>query len=585
MIPDSYVEQLKYATDIEAVISSYVQLKRRGRNLTGLCPFHSEKSPSFTVYPDSQSYFCFGCGSGGDIITFVRNIENLEYIEALKLLSDRAGMTMPENDVDDSVTKMKARVLEINRETARFYHKCLCSENGKNAMSYLTNRGLTGKTIRSFGLGFSPEGWDNLRNHLRKKSFNDEEMLAAAVVTKGRNGGVYDTFRGRAMFPIIDLRGNVIGFGGRAMGDGGPKYINSADTPVFKKSRNLFALNFAKATKSDTLILAEGYMDVIAIHQAGFDNAVATLGTALTDEQARLISSYTRKIAIAYDSDGAGQAATKRAINLLGKIDVSVTVLDLGESKDPDEFIKKNGPQRFEKLIVGGKGAIAFEIDKLKASFSIGDAEGKSAFLSEFCKFMAGIDSELERDVYISTIARELEVGKQALELTIKSERKRRKNAKNKQKTHNLKVYAQDNAGIPQRNLSEANLEGFVAEEKLITLLLKNPDSYESIVKRISVDDIMAEDHKAIFTAITGRLAENLSAEPIYLSSQLNPTQMSRLSRLMATAQDIPFYPGQAEEYCTAIIAQKNNRTRDEVDKMTPEEYSKYITSLLAKKK
>ena len=414
-------------------------------------------------------------------------------------------------------------MLEINRETARYFHRCLTGEQGKAGLDYLTGRGLTIKTIKTFGLGYAPDTWDSLRNYLQGKGFSQDEMLAAAVVAQGRNGGSYDSFRGRVIFPIIDLRGNVIAFGGRAMADNGPKYLNSADTPVFKKSRNLFALNFAKTTKADTLILAEGYMDVIAIHQAGFDNAVATLGTALTAEQSRLISQYTKRVAIAYDSDAAGQAATKRAINLLGEIDIAVSVLEIQGAKDPDEYIKKFGAARFGNLISGGKGAINFEIDKLKSSYDIDSAEGKTAFLNEFCKFMAGIGSDLQRDVYVSQVARELEVGKEALQLTIASMRKKRQNTQAKKAAHNLKVYAQDNSGIRGTVKAGASLSGYVAEEKLILLLMKNPDSYDPVSRRLSADDFVSPENRELFAAIAGRLAENKAPELVHMAQQLSP--------------------------------------------------------------
>ena len=337
MISELFLQELKSYSDIEQVVSSYVHLKRRGRVATGLCPFHSEKTPSFTVYPDNQSFYCFGCGAGGDVITFIRRIENLEYVEAVRFLAQRAGMAMPEDTRDDGMARLKARVLELNRTLARFYHSCLRGPQGKPGLDYLHGRGLTNQTIIRFGLGYAPDSWDAACKYLRSRGFTDDEMVSAAVAARGKSGGLYDSFRNRAMFPIIDLRGNVIGFGGRVMGDAkGPKYLNSSDTPVFKKSRNLFALNFAKASKREGLILCEGYMDVIAMHQAGFDNAVATLGTALTSEQSRLIAQYAQGVTLSYDSDGAGQAATRRAVGLLGEVGVKIKVLSITGAKDPD---------------------------------------------------------------------------------------------------------------------------------------------------------------------------------------------------------------------------------------------------------
>jgi len=585
MIPDSFIEELKYKSDIADVISSYVSLKRRGRTLSGLCPFHSEKTPSFVVYPDNGSYYCFGCGAGGDVITFIRQQENLEYVEALKLLAGRAGMQLPEDDRDDGAARIKARVQELNRETARFYHSCLLGPQGKQGREYLLRRGLTPKTITRFGLGYAPGGWSSLRDHLKTKGFSWEEMITGAVAAKGQGGSVYDCFRERVMFPIIDLRGNVIGFGGRALEDKGPKYLNSADTPVFKKSRSLYALNFAKEAKADTLVLAEGYMDVIAIHQAGFPNTVATLGTALTAEQARLISRYAKNVLIAYDSDGAGQSATKRAIALFSQTDVTVRVLEIPGAKDPDEYIRKFGAARFGHLLEGGKGAVRFEIDKLRARFNLEENEEKVAFLGEFCSLMAGIPGDLERDVYIGEIARELEVSKQSLVSTTGSIRKQRYLADKKKKSHNLRVGVQDNTGGGMTVRPRDGLQSVVAQEKLIAMLLQNPDYFPDIRSKITASDFSDETLGILYGVVENRLSQNLPIDPIYLSSSLTPRQMSVLSKLAGQGREIQFYKKQADEFIQAVHHQREVKTTDEVAQMSSQEYDRYIASLTAKKK
>jgi len=586
MIPDSFIEELKYNSDIADVIGSCITLKRGGRTLSGLCPFHSEKTPSFTVYPDTQSYYCFGCGAGGDVITFVRQHENLEYIEALRLLAQRAGMALPEDAPDDKAARRKTRILELNREAARHFHRNLLADSGKDARRYLLERGLAPKTVKHFGLGFAPESWDNLLLHLRGAGFSQEEMLAAAVVQQGRSAGsVYDAFRGRIIFPILDLRGNVIGFGGRSLGERGPKYLNSGDTPVFKKSRGLYALNFAKEAKSDTLILAEGYMDVIAIHQAGFPNTVATLGTALTPEQSRLISQYAKNVLIAYDSDGAGQTATKRAIRLFSQTDVAVRVLELPDAKDPDEYIKKFGAARFGNLIGGGKGAVNFEIDKLKKKHDLDSSEGKVAFLREFCNLMADIPSDLEREVYVRRTAQELEMGTGGILSTIAAVRKRKLGAEKKKQSHNLRVYAQDKPGRGSARRDPSDLRSVVGQEKLIALLLQNPDYYADIRSRIQVEDFSDERLGKIYAALRTRLEDNLSVDPIHLSGLLDPEAMSTLSRLISQSRGIRYARSQAGEFIDAIKSKKEAKTKEEVAGMTPQEYDAYITSLTAKKK
>ena len=584
MIPDSFIEKLKYASGIEQVISSYVTLKRRGRNLLGLCPFHSEKTPSFTVYPENGSYYCFGCGTGGDVITFIRQVENLEYVEALKFLAARAGLTVPIDAAEDREARLKSRVLEINRETARFFHECLVSDVGKKALDYLLSRGLTKKTIKRFGLGYSPPGWDNLRKHLTGKGFSLDELVASAVITKGRNDSYYDAFRDRVMFPIIDLRGGVIGFGGRIMEGQGPKYLNSPDTPVFKKSRNLFALNFAKSQKSDVMVLGEGYMDVIAMHQAGFEYSVATLGTSLTAEQSRLLAHYARRIVIAYDSDNAGQAAAKRAINLLGQNDVSVSVLEMSGAKDPDEYIKKFGKLRFEQLINSSKSAMTYEIDKLKSKYDLQNPDERVLFLNDFCALMAGITSDLQRDVYIGLVANELEVSKDRIVSTVASLRKKQAYSRDRRETHNLAVFAQDNSGQNKKRRENPSLGGYIAEESFLAMILEHPDYYSPTANLLE-ENFFDHDHRQIFSVISARIIENQPIDPIHLSSGLTPQQMSRISQIIAKGREIKFYREQAEEYIKAIKSQKDVKNTQEVGSMSPDEYADYIKSLAANKK
>ncbi len=330
MLPDSFLQELVAKNDIESVVSAYVSLKRRGRNLVGLCPFHGEKTPSFNLYPETSSFYCFGCGAGGDVITFIRRIENLSYIDAVKLLADRAGMTVPEQDRNDAGAKQRMRILEANREAARLFHACLYSSGGREALEYYYSRGYTDATIRHFGLGYAPQSFDFVRDNLRKKGFHDEELVLAWLCARNRSGnGIHDIFRNRVIIPIIDVRGNVIAFGGRVLDDSKPKYLNSGETQVFKKTNNLFALNFAKQSKQDRLILCEGYMDVIALHQAGFDNAVAALGTSFTADHARLLSRYTEEVVLIFDADAAGKKGAQRAIGLLRETGLRIRLVTI----------------------------------------------------------------------------------------------------------------------------------------------------------------------------------------------------------------------------------------------------------------
>ncbi len=585
MLSEQFLQELKLRNDIEGVISSYTPVKRRGRNLVCLCPFHNEKTPSFTIYPENQSFYCFGCGAGGDVITFVRRAENLEYIEAVKFLADRAGLAMPEDGYDDRTAKLKARVLEINRETARFYFSCLMSPAGRQALEYLRGRGLSDSTIRRFGLGYAPDSWDMTLRHLLSKGFSREELAAACIaVQSSRNKDRYfDQFRGRVMFPIIDIRGNVIAFGGRIMGEGGPKYLNSPDTPVFKKSRNLFALNFAKSTKENRLILAEGYMDVVALHQGGFGNAVATLGTALTGEQARMIAQYADTVVIAYDSDGAGQTATKRAINIFGEIGLKVKVLSMTGAKDPDEYIKKYGAQRFKLLLDGSSGAMDFEIAKLKAKYDLETDEGKVGYLKEFVAFMAGIRNEIERDVYVSRTAEELRVEKSTLLLQISHIIRQRARSAEKKQARDLSTFAVDPKDRldPERS---RNIRAALAEERLIAVLFKNPDYREHILAQIAPEEFVTTFNRQVFAFMCGRLKEEKSLDMISLSAAFDEAQMSRISGILAAASGQNFTRAEADDYIKVIKEQAGQKTPRELAEMDEEQLKQYISGLVGKK-
>ena len=388
-LPDDFLQELKSRSDIADVVSSYINLRHSGRTFSGLCPFHSEKTPSFHVYPENGSFYCFGCGAGGDVITFIRRIENLDYMEAIRHLAQRAGISVPESDADQGLARAKGRILEINRETARFYHTQLMSEQGTPGREYLLGRSLTPQTIRHFGLGYAPDSRFTLVNFLSGKGYTPEELLQANVAVRASTGRVMDRFFARVMYPIIDLRGNVIAFGGRTLGDNKPKYLNTSDTLVFHKSTGLFAMNFAKNNAKDGLILAEGYMDVIALHQAGFQNAIATLGTALTTEQARLLARYTGEVFLCYDSDEAGQKASSRAIPLLRDAGLTVRVLSLSAGKDPDEFMRsygEQGPARFRQLMESSGNDVEYRLQKLQAGLNLQTSDGKVAYLTGAAK-------------------------------------------------------------------------------------------------------------------------------------------------------------------------------------------------------
>ena len=409
-IPQNFVEELKYRNKIDDVISSYVNLKRTGSNKTGLCPFHSEKTPSFTVFTNTETFHCFGCGAGGDVITFIMRAENLEYTAALEFLAKRAGMEMPVDNEHKSEMLKRSRILEMNKDAAKFFNQMLYSPEAERARAYLEKRKLSSAAVKRFGLGYAPDSFDALRNHMKRLGYSDAELKEAFLCGKSeRTGKFFDYFRGRLIFPIIDNFSNVIAFGGRAINDEvKPKYLNTSDTPVFKKSRNLFALNFARSCADEYIILCEGYMDVIAVNMAGFSNAVATLGTALTSEQARIMARYTKKVVISYDSDDAGQSAAKRAIPLLSEAGIEVSVLKMKDAKDPDEYIKKFGAAKFKLLIEGSRGKFDFLCDTVLKKYDISVPDEKVRAAHEICEIIAGFYSDVERSVYISKAAERL---------------------------------------------------------------------------------------------------------------------------------------------------------------------------------
>ena len=417
--PPEFLRELEARNPIEEVASAYVNLKRRGKNLVGLCPFHNEKTGSFNIYPGNNSFYCFGCNKGGDVISFVMDVENLDFPEAVRWLAQRAGMTVPEDGVDDSMSRLRTRILEINRETARFYYKMLSAPEGKPGLDYFRRRGLDNKTIQHFGLGYSPDSGFALVNHLKAKGYTQQEMLQADVARLSKKGYPYDRYRARAMFPILDLRGNVVAFGGRILTDEKPKYINTSDTPVYHKSSGLFAMNFAKDSGSRQLILAEGYMDVIALHRAGFTNAIASLGTSLTEEQARIIKRYADEAVICYDSDEAGQRATQRAIPILKNTGLQVRVITVPGGKDPDEFMRnygEDGPARFKQLLESGGNDVEYRLAGVRKKYDLTTEDGRARYLKEAAEtVLCKLRDRMERDIYAGKLSQETGVGKDSI--------------------------------------------------------------------------------------------------------------------------------------------------------------------------
>ncbi len=580
-LSDAFLEQLRANTDIESVISPYVNLRRRGKNLVGLCPFHNEKTPSFTVYPENGSFYCFGCGVGGDVITFVRRMENLDYMEAVKQLADRAGMALPEDGYDDTLAKKRTAVLAANRAAAKFFHAQLYTVQGIQALDYFLDRGLAPETIRHFGLGFAPNDWRALKRHLNEQGFDDILLESANLLRRSdKNGKVsyYDNFRNRVMFPIIDPRGNVIAFGGRVLDDSKPKYINTSDTLIYKKSNGVFALNFAKNGNDGKLIIAEGYMDVIALHQAGFTNAVACLGTALTKEQANLLSRYADTIILSYDADEAGQKATARALGIFGTTGMEIKVLHLEGGKDPDEIIKNYGAQRFQAIIDGAANDTEYRLLKARQGIDLATDDGKVKYLSVAAEILAEIGSPVEVDVYASRLAHELGVDKLAIQSQVKYKReglKKRRAVKREQEQTRLLINGQ-NTKNPERS---QHLRAAKAEETLIASLMRNPDFYNKLKDGLSADYFVTALNRRIFSVVLSRLEEGGNTEPYFLSSEFTPDEMDEVERIFRSAAQLSNTVDECADCIKILKEEKNKPETVKASELSDEDFAKLFRS------
>ncbi len=535
-IPPEIIEEIKFRNDIETVVSSYVNLKPAGSNLIGLCPFHSEKTPSFTVFKNTQTCYCFGCGSGGDVITFIMKMENLDYVGALEFLAKRVGITIPRTVEDENRQIRSSRILEMNKLAAKFFHNSLIGPEGKEALAYLQKRKFSPALIKRFGMGFAPNSFNALTNHLKANGFTEKEMVSAFLcgISK-KTGKPFDLFRNRVIIPIIDTKGDVIAFGGRVLDDSLPKYLNSSDTPIFKKSKNLFALNYARKDCADRIILCEGYMDVIALHGAGFSNAVATLGTAITPEQARIMERYTKSVVIAYDSDEAGQRAADKAFKLLGEVGLDVKILKMTGAKDPDEYIKKFGPERFRRLLDESKTHFDYKFESVLSKFDISIMPEKLKAIANLTDIISNVTSAVEREVYISKVAEKLEVTKESLKFDV--DKKIRKTQKETQKNESKKIML-ESAGFGDRiNPDYAkNVRAASAEESILSIILTYPELMKKVKNgdfELSSDDFFTVFGKKVFEKSLELYQDGLSFDYGLLGSEFTPDEMGRITSIM----------------------------------------------------
>ena len=533
MIPKEVIEEVVSRTDIVQLISGYVTLKRAGSNMVGLCPFHSERSPSFTVFQGTNSFYCFGCSAAGDAISFVRRIENLDYPDAVEFLAKRVGITVVNTDVHETRSRYdRKRMLEMNREAAHFFHAELFKDNPEAAAArdyLLGKRALSRATVNHFGLGYAPSGFDALVRYLRSLGYTNEEMVAGALARE-KNNKLYDYFYGRVMFPIIDVTGNVIAFGGRVLDNSEPKYLNTSDTPVFKKTRNLFALNFARGECAERLILCEGYMDVIALHAAGFPQAVATLGTAITQDQARIMSRYTKRVVISYDMDEAGRKAADKAMKLLEEVGVEVTLLRIKGAKDPDEFIRNSGAEAFRQVLDASQSKFEYTFDRILSKYNLEVPQEKINALEELCVAISDFSSSAEREVYIGVVADKFSVDKKAVRTVIEKRIQKRIQSFKKKEGETLR---QSITGYQDRVNPEFSKSPGIArtEETVLGLLLLDPNYRAALHKDqpiLTEDDFLTSFSRRVFCAVRDRIGDG-DWEISALNEDFTPEEIGRV--------------------------------------------------------
>lgn len=552
-----FLDELAARNDIVEIVSQYVALKKSGTNYFGLCPFHNEKTPSFSVSPDKQIFHCFGCGEGGGVITFVMKAEGLEFPDAVHFLADKAGMQVPEQgEADRKAARRRERICALNKEAARWFYDNLWLPENRDIQQYFSRRGLHRRVMNQFGLGYAPDGWANLIDAMSARGFTRDELIDSGLVTRNEKGNVYDRFRNRVMFPIIDVRGNVIAFGGRVLDDSKPKYLNSPETPVFHKSRNLFALNLAKTTKSDYFILAEGYMDVIALHQAGFDSAVASLGTSLTDEQARIIARHTDQIVISYDADGAGQAAAQRAIDILKKCDLQVKVIKIPGAKDPDEFIREKGADAFRAVIEKSENHNAYRLEQIAAKYDLEDDEARVLFLRDAARMLAGIESAIEREVYAGRAAKMAGVTAEAMQNEVKRElgiRRKKQRAAEKREIRSPVGLAQPK----DRSLAYTDVKSAKAEENVLRLIFADQKMLAAAEKELPPAWLSAPVLRKIYERALALDRQGQIVDILAFEGWLEPNEMSHLTAVLGQAAPPSDRKTALDDYINTIRLQR----------------------------
>lgn len=582
-LPIDFIERLKAANPIADVMGTYVTLKSSGRDYVCLCPFHNEKTPSCYVHPDKEYFHCFGCGAGGDVITFTMRYNNLDYWEAVKLLAERGGVPLPEDGgYDRGQGDRRKRIYEMNKKAARFFYDQLRSPEGLPCREYLAKRGLTVDTIKQYGMGFAPNSWTKLKNHMMSLGYSEDELVEASLISRSKDdrGRTYDFFVYRAMFPFIDLRGNIVGFGGRALTpDDKRKYLNSKDTPVYNKNKFLFSMNFAKdvSVKEKKILLCEGNLDVISLNQAGFKNAVASCGTALTAEQAKLISNYSDEAVICYDSDEAGQKATKKAINILRECGLKVSVVTMKGAKDPDEFINRFGRDKFEHILKNASDSVTFELSNAMGELDMTSEAEKNDYLHKACGIISGLKSPIERDIYISKLAKEQGVSKQAIEEQINAMLRRDYYAKRKKQMQDSLNFAvkrdplnPDAVLHPREN---------TAERQLIYYVFTYPDKCADILSRLPADRFVTELNARIYAALTSKIVNGEDYSFSSFSEEFSPQEVDRITQIVSENSGNGIDAEVAED-CIRVLLDYKNSSSDDESELTDDDLLKMVEKL-----
>ena len=583
MIPHEYIEELTRRTDIVELVGSYVQLKRKGRLYGGLCPFHSEKSPSFYVYPDTQSFYCFGCGAGGDAITFAKKINNIDYPEAVKMLAARAGM--PEPQEDDKTGRMRSRILSMNKEAARFFYACLNStvEEARQARAYWRRRGLDDKTIVRFGLGYAPNDGQALYQFLRDKGYNQQELDASGLFKRSPSGRIYCLFWKRVMTPIFDLRGNIIAFGGRVLDDSKPKYVNSPETLVYHKSDTVFALQIAKRSASRRFVLCEGYMDVISMQQAGIDTAVCACGTALTPDQVRLISEYADEVILSYDSDEAGQKATLRSLELFRNSPVKVGVLQIPGAKDPDEYIKKYGAERFKALLDGVGNALDFRLGRLRSQYDLSQDAQRLEYVKQAVDLLAERSSPTEQEVYAGRLAEETNISKTAIMTQLETAVKRVGSKRRYEKKKAVLQSGEMNQIKVSYTAGGSQALGIVsAQQRLLAAILREPQYLDLVKDQLTAEQFIQPQQKELYEAMLRCREQGVEISLTALHAFAGEEALNELSHLAAQYSDVNCTPDDIRLYLDRIA--RGMPVASKAASMTNEELSSYFQSMREKK-